>query len=64
MPKNTKAWRRVDRRSIRTVKVRGGSILVGCPRGHWHPQKRRGRKCDVGTFLVEKRTHSRRRRSR
>jgi hypothetical protein len=39
---------RFESRSFRMKRLKGGRMLVvGCPRGHYHP-KRRGKKCDVG----------------
>lgn len=42
--------RRFDKRSMRVKKIgtHGTKIVVGCPKGHWHPKGRKGGKCDVG----------------
>jgi hypothetical protein len=35
------------KKSFRTIVLPGGKqLVVGCPKGHWHPGRKR--KCDVG----------------
>ena len=40
-----------DKRSLRTISTgnRGVKRVIGCPRGHWHPRRPKGKQCDVGT---------------
>lgn len=51
-----KSPRKFDKRSFRRTDIgkkhlRGKScatLIVGCPKGHWHPRSRKGKQCDVG----------------
>lgn len=43
--------KKFDRRSIRTVvssPKKGVHVITGCPKGHYHPNRPKRKRCDVG----------------
>ena len=38
-----------DKRSFRTEKREKHRIVIACPKGHWHANRKEGEQCGVGT---------------